>query len=227
MKSELKVHTRTGPVRQVPAEKAAPKWKSVAHPAGGIRAKWKASAPGEKLLRHTSIACALLLGVMTLHNADLPWTRQAVAGIEQAMTMQIDLDETLGKLHFVRELVPETALVFWNSSSSLEGIAPVDGEILHEYSDLQPWRVYSCDENASVYCALPGTVLQTEEGAMAQKLVLVEHAGGLSSVYAYLEDVHVQVGQSVSAGEVIGTASGQMYFAAMRDGEQIDPALLR
>lgn len=232
MKSELKIHTQMGPApsgqRAAPEEQPQSKrvlWKPIGHPRGGWWARWKASAPGDRLLRNTAIACALLLGVMTLRNADLPWTQRAVEGIEKALTMRIDLDESLGKLHFVRELVPEAALVFWNSGTERALEAPVEGSIEHEYSEKQPWRVYACAQGDPVCAALDGVVSRVEQGAMADYIVLVEHDDGLESVYAYMSAVDVQQGEKIYAGQQLGTVGegGRIYFALRREGEPADP----
>lgn len=225
MASGLKIHTQMEPAREnAPEQKKSPqrgKWK------GKLAEVWRKSAPGDRLLRSTSIACALLLGVMALRNADLPWTQRAVSGIEQAMTMKIDLDETLGKLHFVREMVPETALVFWNAGSDDRLQAPIDGQIEHAYSDLQPWRVYVCADGSSVRAALDGKVAQVEKGAMADHIVLISHDNGLETVYAYMSGVSVGPGDEIRAGEEIGVTSAgggsRLYFAVRLDGEGVDP----
>ena len=63
-------------------------------------------------------------------------------GIESALTMKIDLDESLGKLHFVRRLVPETALVFWNAGASSGLQPPVEGQIEHAWSENYAGQTY-------------------------------------------------------------------------------------
>ena len=73
---------------------------------------------GDKLLRNSAIACALLLGILALGNLRLPWAEKATEGIERALTMHINLDESIGELTFVRQIMPESALVFLNVSGS-------------------------------------------------------------------------------------------------------------
>ena len=203
--------------------------------AGDTKAKGKresavrrgAARIGDRLLRSTAVACALLLGIMALKNADLPWTRAAAAGIERALTMRIDLDESIGRLYFVRELMPETALVFWNSGARESLREPVEGRIEHEWSARQPWRVYVCQPGAEVRAALSGEVKAVEKGAMADYLVLMEHEGGRGSVYAYLAETSVQPGDRLWAGDAIGRTGAsepsRLYFE-LREGENsVDP----
>ena len=97
---------------------------------------------GDRLLRNSAIACALLLGILTLGNLRQPWAEKAAQGIERALTMHINLDESIGELTFVRQIMPESALVFLNVSGSTALAHPCDGAITHPWSDLQPWMAY-------------------------------------------------------------------------------------
>ncbi len=182
---------------------------------------------GEKLLRNTAVACALLLTVMALKNVDQPWSRQAAEGIRQAMTMRVDWDETLGKLSFVRAIVPDTALVFLNMGESADLIAPVNGEISHGFSDQQPWLEYRCESGEAVCAAEQGTVTAVGQGASGDWIVLVEHDEGEETVYGYLANAYVKVGDSVESGQQIGITAeendSRLYFELRKGGESIDP----
>ena len=182
---------------------------------------------GDRLLRETAVACALLLGIMALRNADLPWTRAASAGIERALTMRIDLDESIGRLYFVRELMPETALVFWNSGARETRREPVDGALEHEWTEKQPWRVYLCAPGSEVRAVLSGEVKAVEKGSNADWIVLMEHDGGRGSVYAYLAETRVQPGDRLWAGDVIGATAAaepsRLYFELRDGGESVAP----
>lgn len=233
MGNGLKIHTQMGPAPA--AQEEAKGYKKAGRKTflrafdPSARAGDRRKIPaGDRLLRSTAVACALLLTVMALRNADLPWAQRAVAGIERVMTMKIDLDESLGRLHFVRELVPETALVFWNAGASARLKAPVEGDIEHAHSDLQPWRVYSCADGSAVCAAMDGEISRVEKGAMADYIVLITHDNGLETVYAYMTQVDIEPGERVYVGDVIGvTASGggsRLYFAMRLDGAGVDPA---
>ena len=184
-------------------------------------------SPGDRLLRDTAIACALLLAVLTAQNIDQPWSRLALHGVESALTMRINLDESLGRLSFVRELVPESALVFLDLNAR-ETFAPVEGAISHSFSEDQPWLAYSCAPGAEVRALEPGTVSAVTELSGGEWGLLLDHGGGVESVYAYLGAVQVQPGDTVSPGTVIGTASENgdisVYFEMREAGKAIDPA---
>ena len=94
---------------------------------------------GERLLRNSAIACALLLALLAARNIDTPWTRAAVEGVERALTMKINLDESLGSLSFVRDLMPESMLVFFDLSGKSELAQPVEGTLEKRFDEQQPW----------------------------------------------------------------------------------------
>ena len=183
--------------------------------------------PGERLLRNTAVACALLLTVMSLKNVDQPWSRKMTEGVRQAMTMRIDWDETLGRLSFVRALVPETALVFLDLGERADLTAPVSGEISHEYTEGQPWIEYACESAQQVLAASDGVVTAAGQGAGGDWIVLIQSEGGMETVYGYLESVYVRAGQEVKAAQQIGATAGsgesRLYFELRKNGEAINP----
>ena len=190
-------------------------------------ARRKRLSLGDRLLRDTAIACAALLGVLTLQNVDQPWSRLALNGVQSALTMRINLDESLGRLSFVRELVPESALVFFDLSAA-QTFAPVEGTVAHPYSKDQPWIGYTCAPGAAVRALEPGTVAAVTQLSGGEWGVLVDHGGGVESVYAYMGAASVRAGDAVTAGQVIGEASANedisFYFELRENGAPIDPA---
>ena len=182
---------------------------------------------GERLLRNSAIACALLLAMLAARNIDTPWTRAAVEGVERALTMKIDLDESLGRLSFVRDLMPESMLVFFDLSSESELAPPVDGEMDKSFDEQQPWVEFACEPGATVMAAESGTVVATTQLSGGGWGVMIEHDNGLESVCAYLLEPVVQAGERVERGqEIASSEAGRVYFEVRRDGNLIDPAEL-
>lgn len=175
----------------------------------------------ERLLRNTAIACALLLGILTVRNIDAPWSQAAMTGIETALTMRIDPDSSLGRLSFVQSMIPESTLVFFNMSDT-DPVAPVDGDVIHEYIAGQPWTLYSCDEGADVRSVLAGSVSAVMQLESGDWCVLIDHGDGVESMYAYLAKPLVDAGDQVARGETIGSAnSDSMYYEFRRNGESV------
>ena len=179
-------------------------------------------ASGDRLLRNSAIACAVLLGILALGNVRQPWAEKASQGIERALTMRIDLDDSIGELTFVRQIMPESALVFLNLTGSTELARPTDGAMQHAWNQLQPWLMFEPGQRA-VYAVSAGTVTAVSPLSGDRYGLLVDHGDGLESVYASLSEVTVQSGDSVSRGQQLGASTEGLYFELRQDGEAVDP----
>ena len=217
--SRLKIHTSARPAA------AGPTAGKTAKPRG--RAPGGALTAGEKLIRNTAIAGAALLCVLALRNIDAPWSTAAVEGIRQAVTMRVDWDESIGRLSFVRALVPETALVSINLDDKEMMLRPVEGVVAHGFSQEQPWLEFACPAKAQVVASSGGTVVASAQGMSGDWLVLIEHDDGAETLYGYLASAQVSMGQRVSAGDAIGeTVDGpdaRLYFELRENDRAADP----
>lgn len=177
----------------------------------------------ERLLRNSAIACAVLLGVLALGNVRQPWAQKASEGVRRALTMRIDLDDSLGELTFVRSLMPESALVFMNVSGGSQLTRPVGAAVRHSWTALQPWTLFD-GAGEDVKCAAAGTVTAVSALSSGGFGVLVDHGEGLESAYANLTDVSVQQGDSVNRGDRLGACGEGLYFELRQGGDSIDPS---
>ena len=176
---------------------------------------------GELLAEKGTVIDPALLGVLALGNVEQPWAVKAREGIRQALTMRIDLDDSLGELTFVRSLMPESALVFLNVSGGSGMSSPMDAAISHVWSELQPWTLF--EGEGPVKSIGAGTVTAVSPLSGGQYGVLIDHGEGLESVYANLVEVNVSAGDAVNRGDVLGTASDTLYFELRQGGESVDP----
>ncbi len=208
-----------GAARKPPIQIEAP-----AKPRRGRIRKPKAKLTyGDRLLRNSAYACALLLGVLALGNVNEPWAKKASDSVEKALTMRIDLDESIGALQFVKELMPESALVFMNLTGERALARPVEGPLAHAWSNLQPWLMFNCPEGAEVRAAAAGTV--TAVSPMSEGLygVLVDHGEGVETLYAHLAGADVAAGDTVTKGQALGKGGDAVYFEYRLNGEAADP----
>ncbi len=209
---KLVIHASNIPA---PAEKSPPKHRR-------IRIKTRLSFQ-ERLLRNSCLACAVLLGVLALGNLNHPLAKKASDTIEQALTMEIDLDQSLGQLSFVQKLMPESALVFFNLSGESELQTPVEGKNTHVWTPNQPWLMFACTAGNPVHACKEGIVAAVSELSDGSFGILIDHGNGLESVSACLQSSEVQTGDHVARGTVIGTSSDQLYFELQQAGEAVDP----
>jgi murein DD-endopeptidase MepM/ murein hydrolase activator NlpD len=84
-----------------------------------------------------------------------------------------------------------------------------------------------------VLAAGPGRVALAEEHFFAGRSVYLDHGDGLFTMYFHLDEIAVEEGQTLRAGETVGRvgatgrASGpHLHFAVRWRGARVDPALL-
>lgn len=229
-RNKLRIHAQltpeVAPESQSSSEKPV-RWRSIPHPKQRRQRTQKTAGKlsvSDRLLRNSAIACALLLGILAMGNINRPWARSASETVERALTMHIDLDESIGGLSFIRKLMPESALVFLNLSGQHEFARAVDGEIVHTFSDAQPWLVFSCPAESEVRAIADGTITAVSELSGGTVGLLIDHGSGRESVYAYLSKTSAEPGMTVLRGETIGTSGENLYFE-LREGETaVDPS---
>lgn len=220
--STLQIHTQMRPDEAQPAQVRRSRRRHI-HLKAASRPRQNARRGfGDRLLRNGAIACALLLGILALGNVRQPWAEKAAQGIQRALSMHINLDDSIGELTFVRRIMPESALVFLNVSGSSEMTPPADGAVTHLWSAVQPWLMLD-GENRPVYAAAKGTVTAVSTLSDGRYGLLIDHGNGLESVYANLSEASVQMGEAVSRAQQLGAVDGGLYFELRQDGESVDP----
>jgi len=229
-RNKLRIHAQLTPNTEHSApieQREHIRWRSIPHPKQHSQRTRKAPDKlsfSDRLLRNSAVACAILLGILAIGNINRPWARSASETVERALTMHIDLDESIGGLSFVRKLLPESALVFLNLSGQHEFARPVEGEVTHTFTDAQPWLLFTCPDGSEIHAVADGTVTAVSELSSGTVGLLIDHGRGRESVYAYLSDASVEPGKAVLRGEVIGTSGENVYFE-LREGETaVDPS---
>ncbi len=148
---------------------------------------------------------------------------------------------------------PEPAAPVWNETgddvfTTQVFCWPLNGEIENPYSPdtlvfnrtMADWRTHEgvdigAELGAQVMAAASGRVEQIYTDELYGVTVVIDHMGGLKSVYANLaETPTVYVGDGVIAGEIIGAVgtsalceageATHLHFAMTQDGQSVDPA---
>lgn len=210
---KLMIHSSPMQLPSEPTGKTAPRRRRVR-----LRLSFQ-----ERLLRNSCLACAVLLGVLALGNVNQPWAKKAAAGVEKALTMKVDLDRTLGQLSFVKKLMPESALVFFDLAAEGELLRPVQGTLSHAFSADQPWLMFSCAENEPVCLPADGVISAVSPLSDGGYGVLIDHGEALESVLAGLDEINVQVGDELIRSSQLGLCSGELYYEMRVGGEVCDP----
>ena len=120
---------------------------------------------------------------------------------------------------------------------------PTSGEVSSEYG----WRVnpvtgiytlhsgidIAADSGTKVFAAMNGVVSTAEYNSGLGKHVVIEHKGGLKSIYAHLSEIKCEKGDNVAKGDVIGLVGNtgrstgpHLHFEVLKDGESMNPRYL-
>lgn len=149
---------------------------------------------------------------------------------EEAQDMGDSYEETMGEASVTGKLM-------W----PLEGavVAAFSQDTLVWSETMEDWRTHegvdiAAMEGDLVSVTQDGTVTAVYEDDYLGSVVVVSHAGDISTLYANLSETpSVAVGQKVSAGDVIGQVGstalletaeeGHLHFEVFRAGKNIDP----
>lgn len=129
-------------------------------------------------------------------------------------------DDALGALHYVEAPGQESGVLLpgytkWSPPVSASEITLLQEETLVGFSAL----------SSTVKCCCAGEVYDIGEDETFGKYVRLQHAGDVFTVTYGFEEVGVKVGQSVTAGETLGTVyvGKTVYFAVTSAGVPQDP----
>lgn len=85
-------------------------------------------------------------------------------------------------------------------------------------------------KNTEIYCVAKGTVIETGNDYGNGKYVIVDHGGGISTMYAHLNKMTVKKGDVLAKGEVLGYvgmtgyATGyHLHLSVYKDGKAVNP----
>ena len=126
------------------------------------------------------------------------------------------------------------------TTNSITWVKPIDGALVTE---LYGWRIHPIYKvpqfhagidlvgaNTTIRAAAPGKIVEVSSRAAYGTVVIIDHGGKISSVYAHLSKTTVTVGQTVNAGDQVGVmgmtgyATGpHLHFEIRVTGDTVDP----
>lgn len=146
----------------------------------------------------------------------------SVSAVMSHLTAGFEYDETLGRLQFVRNVLPESAMVFLEGvDAEPEFLQPASGEVLHVWSEAEPWLEYGCFGEVSA--CMDGEVMTVVRNHNDAYTVRVMHENGYESLYSGLTGVSLRESDIVVTGQRIGDAGGDAAFELRKDGMSVQP----
>ena len=192
-----------------------------------VRKEWKGSTVKKqrtkrRLLRNAS-ACAAVALCLGAIGGLVAGENPLIARVMSHVTAEFEYDDSLGRLQFVSNVLPESAMVFLNSTESetLPVSAPVQASESHAWTQEEPWMEYMC--MGVVTACSDGEVMTIVQNREGEYTVRLRHENGYESIYSGLSEVNLQEGGSVLRGEQVGWTDGFAAFELRQDGLSIQP----
>ena len=190
--------------------------------AAGKPRSWQA-----KLGLQAAICVGILAIVWSLQAIDTQVTQTMVQGVQDAVTFEVDIDESIGRLKLVQEFLPNVSAVFLSTTTL---VAPVQSPVQTYTKD----GVYQAADFAAqagevVTAAGAGEIVETGVSEAGIGYIRVRHADGSEGRYENLSDITVQSGDKVARGTQLGVVSGNgkvMRFTWLVNGEAADPGFV-
>ena len=189
----------------------------------GVTARHTRIRITKQRLRSISISAAavLCLGVGAVR---LMVNEGGTAAVMNHVTTDFEYDDTLGRLQFVSNILPESAMVFLEGGDddAVSVFSPAqDAEVAHVWSQAEPWYEYAC--TGDVAACSDGDVMTIVKNREDEYTIRLLHDDGYESVYSGLNHVSVAQYDRVMAGETLGQANGTAAFEYRKDGLSILP----
>lgn len=144
-----------------------------------------------------------------------------VSEVFDHMTAGFEYDDTLGRLQFVSNILPESAMVFLSGGDEEAFSEPAQGDLIHTWSENEPWLEYAC--YGEVTSCADGEVTGIVRNRRDEYTVRIAHDGGYESLYSGLTGVALNENDLVLSGQRIGDAGGDAAFELRRSGLSVQP----
>ena len=172
----------------------------------------------KRLLRNASIFAAVSICLGIGAYSFTPNSQEILAHL----TAGFEYDDTLGRLQYVSNILPESAMVFLNQADAQSSfLNPTEGQVLHAWSQEEPWLEYV--SVSTVSSCHDGEIMTVVKNRDNKYTVRILHNGGYESIYSGLVSVDLQESDHILAGEQVGQANGYASFELRKDGISILP----
>ncbi|HHY82632.1 MAG TPA: M23 family metallopeptidase [Clostridiales bacterium] len=181
--------------------------------------------PNGNLMIKIAISVIIAFAVFLLNSIKLPLAQSLVDHVRTAITHEFDLEEALGKLKFVGDILPDKvkAVFGYNTGQSEDEedeiptfASPVRGEVVRRFGEKvvqegsnKAFTNQGIDvktaEGASIYAAADGVVAAVEKHELYGQSIWLDHGNRVFTFYGRCGQIDVKPGQRVRTGYKMGT----------------------
>jgi len=173
------------------------------------------------MLRNLAVCIIAVLAIYGIKMIDTPITNSITAGVKQAISYELNIDQTLGKLQFVNEGTTATQAF----SGVPEMNYPITGEVKTSFADSNSTGITLLGiKGATVTAAAGGTVALVGEDSSLGKYVQIKHTDAIYSTYYGLTGITVKKSDAVTSTQKIGSLNTtELLFEVKNNGRPVDP----
>lgn len=189
------------------------------------------------LLRKMLVAAVIIIIVIVLKSIDTEFTQSVVGYIRDSITEDMDIDETLGKLKFVANYIPDSIAVFGQNIGQTEEITPffsipAEGKVVGQFGSGNTGIDIVGTKNNSIYAVADGQVMSIGADKNGGQYIKIDHGNDIITLYEGCSKIDVNIGDRVIKGNKIGTMGGEpsggyaLHFEAWVNNKPVDPLKL-
>jgi len=208
------------------------------------------------LLRNMVICAVIILLVVILKSIDTPFCRSVLEYVRGAVTTEFDIDDTLGKLKFVDNWIPDNVKAVFSDQTAKKELrdevddilkqldikfsVPAEGKVIAFFGEpkgekgkeLNNGIDVQGNQNDNIYAVYDGYVTAIGEDEISGKYIEINQGNNIVTLYTGCSEFAVNVGERVKKGQMIGkmgqTNEGTrvVHFETWISGKPVDPLLL-
>lgn len=194
--------------------------------------EWSIS-PTRRQLIGKLVFCLLLFGLIVgMFQFSTPWAVRGQEIVKTALTEDMNFEQAAGWYERTLQSMPAILPAFGPKQNQQSAVAKFTAPIQGDARMVQDRQglVLTVPAHTFIQAAATGRVMFAGETQDKGFAVIIQHTGGMQTVYGWLAGCNLQTNDWVKGGQIIGqphleqdAKDGKLYFAVKKDNRYIDP----